>query len=85
MAVCVDGNQRTIRISGNDLTCGFQYLLAARAHAATGDTDGALHHLHQAIDHGWSDADATRACPELETLSDSPKWLSALERMAAEG
>ncbi len=46
----------------------FQYHLAARASAATGDTDMAVRHLNRAIDLGWSAADATVACPEFKSI-----------------
>lgn len=60
----------------------FQYLLAARAHAALGDTESSVQHLNRAIDRGWSDADAAKACPEFAAMHDDPGWQSALARMA---
>ncbi len=59
----------------------YYYHLAAAASAALGRKEDALKYLNQAVDRGWSNAEATVQVDEFNILHGAPQWEAVLQRM----
>ncbi len=57
------------------------YYIAARSHAANGDSDNAIKHLNAAIDKGWEHLESTKSCEEFNILHGTPEWEAVLTRI----
>jgi RimJ/RimL family protein N-acetyltransferase len=61
----------------------YSYALAARANAAAGETDRALHYLAEAIARGPVSAAYLAETPEFESLRDRSEWAALVEKVRA--
>ena len=68
-------------LSQRDENPDYYYHLAAAASAALGRKEQAFEYLNLAVEHGWSNAEATRQVEEFHSLHGTPQWEAVLRRM----